>query len=212
MAIWLIRAGSHGEYEQKFIQEGRLYVTWDELNLDLSKLQQRGELTAEMTQRYPGGQAQGCAELGQSGLALRPRDAERRPRGAALKTQPGGSHRRDYGRLPRRDDWAEPFFHWRAVKWIGEAIPARTLARTCCFPSAFLTICRIQRNNAEQRIAAMRAHGWKAETLAAPAKAATATTDDVEAADADLRRVGTRSRSPHWFLPASRGTARTRTG
>ncbi|MFN6360659.1 MAG: hypothetical protein ACK4WE_07425 [Burkholderiales bacterium] len=53
MAIWLIRAGSHGEYEQKFIQEGRVYVTWDELNLDLSKLHQRGELSAEMTQRYP---------------------------------------------------------------------------------------------------------------------------------------------------------------
>jgi len=52
MAIWLIRAGSHGEYEQKFVQEGRVYVTWDELNLDLAKLQQRGELTSEMTQRY----------------------------------------------------------------------------------------------------------------------------------------------------------------
>lgn len=40
---------------------------------------------------------------------------------------------------------------------------------------AFLTLCRIQRNNAEQRAAAMRASGGKAETLAAPAKAATAT-------------------------------------
>lgn len=29
MAIWLIRAGSHGEYEQKFIRENRVYVTWD---------------------------------------------------------------------------------------------------------------------------------------------------------------------------------------
>lgn len=27
MAIWLIRAGSHGEYEQKFIQENRAAVT-----------------------------------------------------------------------------------------------------------------------------------------------------------------------------------------
>ncbi len=27
-------------------------MTWNELNLDLSKLQQRGELTAEMTQRH----------------------------------------------------------------------------------------------------------------------------------------------------------------
>ena len=26
MAIWLVRAGSQGEYEQKFIQEKRIYV------------------------------------------------------------------------------------------------------------------------------------------------------------------------------------------
>lgn len=26
MAVWLIRAGSHGEYELKFTQEGRVYV------------------------------------------------------------------------------------------------------------------------------------------------------------------------------------------
>ena len=31
MAIWLIRAGSDGEYESKFIQEGRAYVTWNGL-------------------------------------------------------------------------------------------------------------------------------------------------------------------------------------
>ena len=29
MAIRLIRAGSLGEYEQKFIQENRICVTWD---------------------------------------------------------------------------------------------------------------------------------------------------------------------------------------
>lgn len=44
MAIWLIRAGSHGEYEQKFIQEKRVYVTWDGLDVDLSKLKDREEL------------------------------------------------------------------------------------------------------------------------------------------------------------------------
>jgi len=41
MAVWLIRAGSHGEYEQKFLQENRVYVTWDKLNVDLSKLDNR---------------------------------------------------------------------------------------------------------------------------------------------------------------------------
>jgi restriction system protein len=29
MAICLIRAGSHGEYEQKFITENHVYVTWE---------------------------------------------------------------------------------------------------------------------------------------------------------------------------------------
>lgn len=38
MSIWLIRAGSHGEFEQKFLQENRVYVTWDNLASDLSKL------------------------------------------------------------------------------------------------------------------------------------------------------------------------------
>lgn len=53
MAIWLIRAGSHGEYEQKFIQESRVYVTWDGLGIDLGKLKQRADLTAAMNERYP---------------------------------------------------------------------------------------------------------------------------------------------------------------
>src|SRR5690349_17395153 len=51
MAIWLIRAGSHGEYEQKFIQENRVYVTWSGLDLDLIKLADRDALVA-MTDRY----------------------------------------------------------------------------------------------------------------------------------------------------------------
>ena len=53
MAIWLIRAGSHGEYEQKFIQENRVYVTWDGLDVNLIKLAERSELVTAMTQRSP---------------------------------------------------------------------------------------------------------------------------------------------------------------
>lgn len=37
MAISLIRAGSHGEYEQKFIQEGRVYATWGGLKGKVQK-------------------------------------------------------------------------------------------------------------------------------------------------------------------------------
>jgi restriction system protein len=53
MAIWLVRAGSHGEFEQKFIQEKRVYVTWDNLGVDLSKMPDRHALESAMTERYP---------------------------------------------------------------------------------------------------------------------------------------------------------------
>jgi predicted Mrr-cat superfamily restriction endonuclease len=54
MAVWLIRAGSHGEYELKFVQESRVYLTWDNLNVNLGKLADRSDLTDALRQRYPG--------------------------------------------------------------------------------------------------------------------------------------------------------------
>ncbi len=53
MAVWLIRAGSHGEYEQKFLQENRVYVTWDRLKVNLSKLADREQLFAELAKGSP---------------------------------------------------------------------------------------------------------------------------------------------------------------
>ena len=53
MAIWLVRAGSHGEYEQKFLQENRVYVTWDDLDVNLSSLSGRDKLVEAMVDRYP---------------------------------------------------------------------------------------------------------------------------------------------------------------
>lgn len=187
MAIWLVRAGSHGEYEQKFIQENRVYVTWDDLDVDLTELQQRGELTAEMTQRYPEAKPKAVLnwvsqvwpfahEMQKGDLVVLP-----------LKTQPAVYIGEITGDYRAEKAGPNPFFHWRSVKWIGEAIPRTHFGKDLLFSfGAFLTICRIQRNNAEKRITAMRANGWKAETLAAPAKAATATTTDVETADTDL--------------------------
>jgi len=38
MALWLVRAGSNGEYEKKFLDENRIYLTWDGLSRDLSQI------------------------------------------------------------------------------------------------------------------------------------------------------------------------------
>jgi restriction system protein len=172
MAVWLIRAGSHGEYEQKFIQEKRVYVTWDGLNLNLAKLADRQALVAAMTELYADCKAKTILnwvsqvwpfahEMKKGDLVVLP-----------LKTQPGiqiGEITGDYEFDP---DGPNPYFHWRAVKWIGEAVPRANFGRDLLFTfGAFMTICRVQRNNAESRISAMRTSGWKPETVAAATKA-----------------------------------------
>ena len=53
MTLWLIRAGSHGEHEQKFLDEGRVYVCWDGLDVDLSNLNDRQSLVDQLATRFP---------------------------------------------------------------------------------------------------------------------------------------------------------------
>jgi restriction system protein len=53
MAIWLNRGGSLGEYEQRFLVEGRVYLTWNDLDRDLSNLKTRKDLGKLLGTVYP---------------------------------------------------------------------------------------------------------------------------------------------------------------
>ena len=53
MALWLVRAGRHGEHEQRFLEENRVYLTWSGLSSDLTKLRSRDELRELLTEIYP---------------------------------------------------------------------------------------------------------------------------------------------------------------
>lgn len=52
MALWLVRAGSRGEYEEKFLKDNRIYLTWSELSHDLSKINERAELSELLDSIY----------------------------------------------------------------------------------------------------------------------------------------------------------------
>ena len=133
MAIWLVRAGSHGEYEQKFIHDKRVYVTWDGLDVDLDKVSGRPSLEAEMLTRYPDEKPKAILnwasqvwpfahEIKQGDLVMLP-----------LKSQPAiqiGEIMGDYHFEPVGPD---PYFHWRPVKWIGEAIPRANFGQDLLF-------------------------------------------------------------------------------
>ena len=58
-----------------------------------------------------------------------------------------------------------PFYHYRAVNWFATDIPRSNFDQDILYSfGAFLTICRISRNNAEERIRAMAVNDWKSQT------------------------------------------------
>ena len=52
MKLWLVRAGKHGIYESKFLEEGRIYLTWSNLQKDLSEFSTKYDLVEYLEDFY----------------------------------------------------------------------------------------------------------------------------------------------------------------
>lgn len=187
MAIWLVRAGGHGEYQDKFLAEKRVYVTWPDLDVNLAKLPDRDALIAAMQQRYPDSKPKKLInhasqvwpfahEMQKSDWVVLPLKLQR-----AIQI---GEVTGNYAFDPAGPN---PFYHWREVKWIGEAIPRSHFGKDLLNTfGAFMTICRVQKNDAETRLKAMRKSGWKPESIAQAVAQVVATADAEESVDLDL--------------------------
>jgi restriction system protein len=186
MAVWKISAGPHGEYAQKFVTDGRVYLTWDGLNVNIAKLAGRPALVDLMDKRYPDMKPKAILnwvsqiwpfahDMKKGDLVVLPLKAQR--------TIQIGELTGDYHFEP---DGPDPYFHWRPVKWYPNPVPRDHFGQDLLFSfGAFMTICRVQRNNAEERLAAMRASGWKAESLAGASKTTGTDTDAATSGDSD---------------------------
>jgi predicted Mrr-cat superfamily restriction endonuclease len=53
MTLWLARAGQHGEHETKFLDTGKIYLTWSGLRCDLSQLATKQALQQVLRETYP---------------------------------------------------------------------------------------------------------------------------------------------------------------
>lgn len=190
MAVWLVRAGSHGEFEQKFLQDRRVYLTWDRLDVDLKKIADRGDLTKLLTSRNPDAKPKAILnwvsqvwpfvnDFKIGDLIVLPLKSQR--------TIQIGEVLGDYEFTP---EGPNPYYHARSVRWVGESIPRANFGNDLLNTfGAFMTVCRVQSNNAEARIVAMRANGWKPETIKAVTSASAApalTSSDASLEDTDL--------------------------
>jgi restriction system protein len=161
MTIWLIRAGAHGEYEQKFISENRVYLTWDRLLPDLSKLSAKQALLRSLAEAYPDSKPKRlqnwASQIWPFAHEIKKGDLVVMP----LKSQASILIGEMTGEYRHEPTGTSPFYHWRSIKWLSDPIPRTHFGQDLLYTfGAFLTICRIKRNDAEARITTMRKNGW----------------------------------------------------
>ena len=162
MALWLMRAGKHGENEKKFLGENRIYLTWNKLSHDLSALENRRQLREILKETFPNASNYRIgSHLGQIwafSQVMKKDDWIVLP----SKLKPAIHVARMKGDYTFDDAAEVPFCHYRDVEWIVQDVPRTNFDQDLLYSfSAFKTICQIRRNDAEQRIHEMAMNEWK---------------------------------------------------
>jgi restriction system protein len=169
MALWLVRAGARGEFEKKFLDESRVYLTWGELSRGLRSFNDRHQLIEHMKELWP--------ETGDKKLINHA--SQIWPFGHEMKvgdwivlpsklnaTIHIGEITGDYVNVPEGPD---PFFHYRPVKWLRQDEPKSSFKQDLLYSmGAFMTICRIARNDAEKRVREVVERGPQSGAVSTP--------------------------------------------
>lgn len=161
MTLWLIRAGRHGEIEQRFLDEGRVYLTWNELHEDLSQVTRDGvkeRLRSAWSKATEGKVANHAGQIHAFVHVMKPGDWFVLPSKKSATIHVGeivGDYVFDQAA-------EEPFWHYRKCEWLQLDLPRSRFDQDLLYSfGAFMTIGRIKRNNAEQRVRAMAGNNWQ---------------------------------------------------
>lgn len=163
MALWLVRAGKHGEYERKFLDENRIYLTWNGLSYDLATLQHRSDLRTLLEGIYPyspkGRITNNLGQIWAFSKSIQEGDwivlPSKQKAAIHVAEVKGG-----YTFNPNGED---PFFHHREVEWMAQDVPRTNFDQDLLYSfGAFMTVCQVRRNDAERRVHWMEKNGWRA--------------------------------------------------
>jgi restriction system protein len=156
VAIWLVRAGEHGEHEEAAIQKGLAVIGWDDLP-DLSKVKTREELARLMRETYPDESPKRLINWTGQVWAFRDRIQVNDMVVLPLKTRSAIAIGQVIGPYQYISDEKDGY-HSRSVKWLKTDFPRSPslFGQDLLYSlGAFMTVCQIQRNNAEKRIRAI---------------------------------------------------------
>jgi restriction system protein len=161
MALWLFRAGRSGEFESKFLNDGRIYLTWEGFNNDLSLIKTKVDLFKALLETYPDQKMatvrNWVGQIFPMANTMKVGDWVVLP--SKLKSSIHfGEIKGEYEYHPKAED---PFNHCRKIDWFAKDIPRSNFDQDILYSlGAFMTVCRISRNEAEERIKQMCRNKW----------------------------------------------------
>jgi restriction system protein len=154
MTMWLIRAGKAGEREKLALDNKAAVIGWEELQ-DLTPCKTRDALAALLKATYPDQKPKTLmnweSQIWPIRETIKVGDLVVLP----LQSRADIVFGKITGGYQYRTDLPGGPFHSRPMEWLKE-FPRSHFDKDLLFSfGAFMTVCRIERNNAEQRINAM---------------------------------------------------------
>ena len=154
MTLWLVRAGKAGEKEQTALLNGTALIGWEEV-ADLTSCTDRDELMGLLSAAYPGERRKTLASWQNQIWPIRETMQVGDLVALPLKARAAIAFGTIAGDYAYRTDLPGPPQHSRPVRWLAQ-VPRSEFDPDMLFSfGAFMTVCRIGRNDAEARVRAL---------------------------------------------------------
>ena len=166
MSIWLFRAGKNGEYENKFLTDSRVYLTWDNLNINLSKIHEKEELYSKLISLYTLEKEKTAINWAAQIWPI----AHRMEKGDWIVLPSKINRTIHFGEVIGDyiydESMGNPYYHYRDIKWFATDIPRDNFDQDILYSlGAFMTVCKIYKNDAENRLKEMYKNGWSKKQI-----------------------------------------------
>ena len=163
LSIWLFRAGKNGEFENKFLEDKRIYLTWDDLNEDLSKFESQRDLYKFLVDKYDLEKEKTAVNWASQIYPI----AHKMLKGDWVILPSKINRTLHFGKIIGQykfdENLGSPYYHYREVEWFATDIPRDRFDQDILYSlGAFMTVCKIHKNNAENRIKEMYKNNWNA--------------------------------------------------
>jgi len=151
MALWMVRAGRHGQQEDLALDQGLVAIGWDDMP-DLSKPDTKEELRAVCEELYPeepvGRISNWLGQLWGFARGIEVGDLVALP----LKSRPAVAVGKCTGPYEPRPEGPEGAKHVRSVKWLRKDVPRSEIGQDLLYSlGSLMTVCQVTRNDAEAR-------------------------------------------------------------